>query len=373
MRTRLGISIATVCTMGFMLPACSSSSNKNAGNGKDAGGEKDSGAQVKLMDCDQSSETSAHPITQACGTFTTLPGTHLQLGQYGASMDVNVGAGFENTDPMDDAMCIGTETVPGFLYSVFHEDPTQTAQLADTGPQPCNATAPNTGDCLDYKLYTVYRPAIWPSGTIPVLSWANGTCAQPESYGGLLRYVASQGFFIVAANSREVGTGVEQTHAIDFAAAANDDQSSPYFGHLDLTKVGVMGHSQGSVSTAIAAQDSRVTAAILFNAGDTAPKPYLAVSGDMDVTNYTADQMATAIDAAPKAAYLFYHNPVGTAADTLKGHLVLILTPDRVTQPTVAFWKLIFDNDPAARALMVGSNCGLCNDTTDYAYGENGL
>ena len=81
---------------------------------------------------------------------------------------------------------------------------------------------------------------------VPVITWGNGTCAQPEGYGSLLRYIASYGYFIVAANSREVGTGGPLTKGLDFAQAANKDPSSPYYGHLDMTKVGVMGHSQGA-------------------------------------------------------------------------------------------------------------------------------
>lgn len=367
MATRLRTAVSIVCALGFTLSACSSDKGKSAGTGGDGGGGK-----VKLEDCDQHGETSEHPITQACGTFTTSPGTHLELGPYGASMDVNVGVGFENADPMDDAKCVGSGSMAGFL-DLFKEEPVQTAQIADTGPQPCNATAPNTGNCLDYKLYSVYRPAIWPSGKIPVLSWGNGTCAQPEGYGGLLRYIASYGFFVVAANSREVATGGEQRHAIDYAEAANADPKSPYFGHLDLSSVGVMGHSQGSASTIAAATDARVTAAILFNGGNTASKPYLAVSGDKDVGSVTPQAMATAINAAPKSAYLYYHNPAGTPEDPLPGHLVLILSPDRVVDAAVGFWQLIFGNDTKAHDLFVGASCGLCGHSADYEFGEHGF
>jgi hypothetical protein len=350
------------CPLAFALAACS---------GSKTGSTNEAASNVKLEDCDQHGESTAAPIIQACGTFTTSPGTVLQLGKYGAQMDVNEGAGFENKDPMDNTMCYGNNGVGGFL-DLFKEDATQTKQIEDTGPQPCNATAPNTGDCLDYKLYSVYRPAIWPEGKIPVLSWANGTCAQPEGYGGLLRYVASYGYFVVAANSRQVGTGVEQKHAIDFAEAANADPKSPYYGHLDLTKVGVFGHSQGSASTAAAASDSRVTSAILFNTGDTLSKPYLAISGEKDLTNYTAQQMATAINGQPKGAYLYYHNPVGTAADPWPGHLVLMLSPDRVVDATVGFWQFTLLGDTTAQDLFVGSSCGLCGKS-DVDYGEHGF
>jgi hypothetical protein len=293
-------------------------------------------------------------------------GTKIQFGPSGAKMDVNVGKGFENPDPADNATC------PAFT-ALFNE-PQYTPKLLDVGTQPCNATAPNTDSCLDFKLYSVYYPANWPSGPIPVLVWGNGTCAQPEGYGPLLRYVASYGFFIVAPNSREVGSGAPQKKAIDFAAAANKDSSSPYFGHLDLSKVGAMGHSQGGQGTAAASADSRVVSAILFNPlSGTASKPFMFVSGDMDIINTNPTAMQTAIGAQSKGAYVFYHNPTGASGDTLKGHLVLMLTPDRVTEQTVAWWQATLLNDPTATAKFAGQNCAFCTHATDYAFGQHGM
>ena len=62
------------------------------------------------------------------------------------------------------------------------------------------------------------------SQKVPIITWGNGTCAKTEDYGALLRYVASQGFFVVAANSRWVGGGNNaMTRALDFAFAATAD------------------------------------------------------------------------------------------------------------------------------------------------------
>ena len=324
------------------------------------------GGSVTLADCDQKSESAAMPATQACGSMTTVLGKKVTFGPAGAIMDVNVGKGFENTDPNDNATC------PLFA-ATFNEPADETKQLLDVGTQPCNAPGPNMGKCLDFKLYSTYRPATWPEGKIPVIAWANGTCAQPEGYGPLLRYVASYGFFIVAPNSREVGTGKEPLHALDFAKAANEDMSSPYYGHLDLTKVGVMGHSQGGASTIAAASDPRVKAVIIFNGGNSASKPFLAISGDMDITGATAASMGQAVNAAPQGAFLYYHNPAGAMADTIKGHLVLMLTPERVTGPTVAWWQMMLNGDATAKQQFVGMDCGLCKSASDYNFGEHGL
>jgi hypothetical protein len=354
------------------LTACSSSkgtASTTTKESQDDGGGTASGG-VKLETCDGTMESSSSPITKACGTYITPTGTSVKLGPYGAAMDVNVGKGFENKDPMDQATC------PGFV-GLFMEDAKQSQQLLDDGPQPCTEDTPNAGNCINFQLYSVYHPANWPSGKVPIITWGNGTCAQPEGYGTLLRYVASYGFLVVAANSREVGTGAEQQKALDFVIAANDDSSSPYYHHLDTTKIGAMGHSQGSLGTALATQnDSRINAAILFNGGDTltVPKSFLAISGELDVTGFTSTVMSTAVNAAmAPSAFLYYHNPSGNMADGIRGHLVLMLTPERVTEPTVAWWQMILNGDSKAKDEFVGSSCGLCGHSSDYDFGEKGL
>src|SRR6185436_6062572 len=204
--------IAIGSLFGLGLSACSS---KSDGTDEGTGAQNTTpGAGVALESCDLRTETSANPITQACGDITSPLGAPIKLGQYGAVMDPNVGQGFEN--PVNAADVQGSPTCTTFA-ALFNEDQNLTDQLLDTA-------------AIDFAVYTVYRPANWPAGKIPVLSWGNGTCAQPEGYGSILRYIASQGFFIVAANSREVGSGAEIKHALDFAAAANADATSPYYG-----------------------------------------------------------------------------------------------------------------------------------------------
>jgi hypothetical protein len=314
--------------------------------------------------------------TTPCSSFTFPTedgGTDtIALGPYGAQADPNVGKGFENT--------VTASTQPGSSYcgqfaSLFKENSSLTSLLLQTS---------DNGVTIDFSLYSVYRPAKWPSTPVPVITWGDGTCAQPEGYGALLRYVASYGYFIVAANTTETGTknpdgSQPMLKALDFAAAANKDPTSPYYQKLDMTKVGAMGHSQGGSATATAASDSRIQYVIDFNAVDMGiPKPYLAVSGDLDITLFTVAGMMSAIDSASvPAAYLYYHDPVGSASDPLKGHLVLMLTPQRVTEQTVAWWNMVFHQDPTSIADFVGPNCTFCgqssNPTNPYDYGEQGL
>lgn len=346
----------SIAGLGLLLGISACGSSTDSSTAKSTGGGADGGT------LDAASEVCESGATTACTSFVTPTGTTIALGPSGAIMEPNVGKGYENPLAMGDGPDGGGPYCADFA-TIFNQSPKLTQQLLDTN---------QNGVDLNFALYTVYRPATWPAGPIPVITWGNGTCAQPEGYGALLRYVASYGFFVIAANSREVGNGADMLHALDYAAAANADSTSPYYKKLDMTRVGAMGHSQGGSATVSAASDSRVKDIIIFNAADTASKPYLAISGDTDITGFTAAGMSQAIDGQSQpAAYIFYHMVPDTG--NLNGHLTLMLQPQRVTGPTVAWWKMMFENDPASRAQFVGASCGLCGQASEFEYGEHGL
>jgi hypothetical protein len=56
----------------------------------------------------------------------------------------------------------------------------------------------------------------------------------------------------------------------------------------------------------------------------------------------------------------------GQWAWALRGHLVIMLSPERVTGPTVGWRQMMFRNDEASRAMFVGANCGLCGQSSDF-------
>lgn len=276
----------------------------------------------------------------------------MELGPYGASMDYNNGKDFAYPvaagDSDDDFTC-------GALSGG------QTSMMP-TGAQE-----------VDYSAFSVYRPGRFNEGEkLPIIIWGNGTCAWPEAYGALLRYVASHGFVIIAANSRWVGDAVALKKGLDFAFAANDDSSSPYYQKLDTTKVGAMGHSQGSSGTANLASDPRVKAVILWNGGASASKPFFAISGDGDIGDPTPSSMRSAMQAAPvEGAFLFYHMVLQMG--DLPGHLTLVTEPARVVEPAVAWWKYILNGDAASKEYFLGDDCKLCNRMAEFEFGQAGL
>ena len=308
--------------------------------------------------------------TKACSSFTTPTGTMIQLGPYGAQMDVNVGKGFENTVPSSDTPPQPSSTCQSFA-ALFGEDPKLTMQLL---------TTTMNGITVDFSLYSVYRPAMWPDKPVPVITWGNGTCAQPEGYGALLRYVASYGYFVVAANMRQVGTNntsgmgnaEPMLRALDYAQAANKDSTSPYYNKLDFSHVGAMGHSQGGAATALASSDSRISSLIIFNGlnAGSSSKPYWTISGDMDIAQSSESAFTSGVTSSTApGAWEWYHMPAGMGS--LRGHLVLMLTPERVTKPTVAWWEWQFRNDAASKALFLPSgSCSLCTMAASTGVGQ---
>jgi hypothetical protein len=288
-----------------------------------------------------------------CGSSTTRYGVDIEYGPYGARQEYNVGQGFENALATGDND--GGATCRLFV-ATFAADPEASAELQMTMD-------------LNFALYTVFYPGVMPEGEkFPLIVWGNGTCAMPEGYGALLRYVASYGYIIVAPNSRWVGSGAAMRRGLDFMFAANMDQSSKYYQKIDTDNVGAMGHSQGGMGTAAASSDPRIKSVILWNGGTSASKPFLAVSGERDIFTTQASQLANPVNAAQRpAAYIFYHDvPMridGKATGGSAGHLTLMNEPERVVEPAVAWWDMMLKGSATAKQMFIPNDCTLCSGT----------
>jgi hypothetical protein len=110
---------------------------------------------------------------------------------------------------------------------------------------------------------------------------------------------------------------------------------------------------------------------ILFNAGLSASKPFLAVSGDRDIAAYTVQQMASGATSADQpGGWLYYHQILETGGN-VTGHLTLMEQPERVVDPTIAWFQYQLKGDEDAKKTFVGADCGLCNSKDEYEYGAN--
>jgi pimeloyl-ACP methyl ester carboxylesterase len=280
----------------------------------------------------------------------------LKAGPYGGFVAWNQGKDFANPIAAGESTC-------NLLAGAFGEPNSVTQDILNLRGQ-------------DLSLYTIFRPACMKDGEkYPVITWGNGTCGQSGGYATLLATVASHGFVVIASNSRFTdGGNKEMLKALDLAKALNDDENSLYHNKLDLDKIGAMGHSQGSSATAHAASDPRIKAVILFNAGlSSMDKPFLAVSGERDITSYTPDMMAKGLESATQpGAWLFYHQVLQTGGN-VTGHLTLMEQPERVVPPTVAWWNYMLKGDAEAGKMFTGADCELCKSKDQYEYGQRSL
>lgn len=164
----------------------------------------------------------------------------------------------------------------------------------------------------DLRSHTIYRPAEMPDTALPVLIWGNGGCSDNGlSHAGFLREVASHGYYIIALgyarsepvprapnaappprpagpppeanqNRGQIGGGgalpadpsetdatvvAQMDMALAWAYAMNELSSSELQGRLDLTRVGVAGHSCGGLQTIKFSADPRVKTSMIFDSG----------------------------------------------------------------------------------------------------------
>ncbi|MEU7855558.1 alpha/beta hydrolase [Nonomuraea sp. NPDC049141] len=122
------------------------------------------------------------------------------------------------------------------------------AQAADTIEAHYKVAGPWAVATADAPGYKLYYPADLGAGGVkhPIITWGNGTGAVPTQYPGLLNQLASWGFAVVASTDTTTGTGSEMIAAAQYLIARNTDSSSVFYGKLDVTKVGAVGHSQGA-------------------------------------------------------------------------------------------------------------------------------
>ena len=303
-----------------------------------------------MQNCSGGADQWGKPsMSGPCASGTTIYGVKTDYGPYGVKSKYNIGKMFNNGGNWDAAGC-------SLFIDSFGADPKGSADLKMVHD-------------LDFGLYSVFYPGCMPEGQkFPVITWGNGTCAMPEGYGPLLRYVASFGYIVIAANNVQVGAGTPMLKALDAIFAEGKDAMSEFYQHVDEEKVGAMGHSQGGGATVSAASDPRIKAVIIWNGGTSAPKPFLAVSGDRDLGG-GASSLRNPAEAAPRpAAWLFYHQiPAAvdgsTTGQLAPGHLTLMMEPERVQKVAANWWEMMFRSDAEAKKMFVGADCGICKGT----------
>lgn len=214
---------------------------------------------------------------------------------------------------------------------------------------------------MDRQLYTMFRPTTFTEGKkYPVMTWGNGTCAQPLLYSEILEHLASHGIIVIATNSTSVGSGAEMQKGIDFILAENARAASPMFGKVDVESLGASGHSQGSGAAVTVGGSARIKVTVPIQGASTAgvralTGPTFLISGEDD-TLATPSSIENAFGAATKPAV--YGMALG------QDHLMPGRMPEPILGALTTWFAIHLLKDDTVRPVFYGTPCGLCSDAT---------
>ncbi|MFI6596078.1 alpha/beta hydrolase [Nonomuraea sp. NPDC050536] len=231
----------------------------------------------------------------------------------------------------------------------------------------------------DYKLF---YPANLGAGGFkhPIITWGNGTGSTPAKYPGVLNQLASWGFAVVASTDTTTGTGTEMIAAARYLVDRNSDPSSVFYGKLDVTKVGAVGHSQGAGGAVNTATKS---GGLIKSVVPIAlPAPIWVASGDkFNVGQLTCPVLflsgSNDIIISPNSAVTAYYNAVpGAAAKALlKGadHSTITGTGGGFVGYLTAWLMYTLQGDTYARGAFAGTTPEINTNTSWEKAAEKNL
>jgi dienelactone hydrolase len=268
-----------------------------------------------------------------------------------------------------------------------------TAQAADpvgSGPEPAIVYSDES-----LPTHTIYRPANL-RGDYPLVLWGNGACVNSNfGYRAFLAEVASHGFIVLAIGPhRDTPPPREQRSAdpaewppfetrysqmfdaLEWVAAENDREGSPFHGKVATDRVAVMGHSCGGLQAVKASVDPRVTTALVLNSGMMADDDQYM--GRHELARSILDEMH-----APIAYFIGGESDIAYAnaemdwqelqrldiaainANMDVGHGATYDMPNGgpFASGPLAWLKWQLKGDAQARAMFVGETCGFCADS----------
>jgi dienelactone hydrolase len=120
--------------------------------------------------------------------------------------------------------------------------------------------------------HTLYIPGeLGKDGTKhPIIVWTNGNGGSASFYDAFLRHFASHGFFMVVDKTSTSQREMEYQHqrdGIEWAVKEAARTDGPYAGKLDGSRLGIMGHSMGSLSSFVNAGDKRLKTTMHWSGG----------------------------------------------------------------------------------------------------------
>lgn len=312
---------------------------------------------------------------------------------------------------------------PASVTEPSSADAQQASAAVDVSVLPAGRIGPTTGTGpmpaaahydLSLEHNTLYLPDEIASKPLPLLLWGTGGCRDNGlGYGPFLREVASHGFFVISggkprferlitplgetpaedprkdAVSDLPDTSVEQIRAsIEWASEQTNDPNSPYYGAIDVSRIGVMGHSCGGLQAIALLSDPRVKTGIAFNSGVlTEPPPghmntnvnlvveksvLPTLQGSIAYINGGPDDIAyvNALDDFAKID----HVPVFFGENGV-GHGGTFRTDDRggiYADVAIAWMQWQLQGSSEAGQWFAGEHCTLC-ERADWSVKQKGL
>jgi hypothetical protein len=250
---------------------------------------------------------------------------------------------------------------------------------ADKNVGPLAGVIPDPIYGNEQQRFNVYRPKnLATSGYLhPILIWANGYKDNPEQnppcitdrvnqwcgqYLPILQHLASHGFVVVASLSTATGSGdpLPTIVGMDWIIQQNEDPSSPYYHHLDTSKIGQLGHSFGGMSTCKSAADPRYKALATI-CGTTAltgvHTPMMFFCGGRDGTVNCDGVKQSFLTVNDQPAFFINELNSDHGSWVYQG-------PNGVSLSSAAAWfRFHLMNDTANRKYFYGPNCTFCSDS----------
>lgn len=99
----------------------------------------------------------------------------------------------------------------------------------------------------NYKIWYPSKLEENNSDKYPVVVFVNGTGVPYQKYGATFEHLASWGFVVIGNDDANSASGESSSITLDYILSLNSNEESVFFNKLDITSVGISGHSQGGV------------------------------------------------------------------------------------------------------------------------------
>lgn len=135
-----------------------------------------------------------------------------------------------------------------------------------------------------YSTYKIWYPKEMFSSSVsyPAVVMSNGTGVPYTKYEPIFEHLASWGFIVIGNDDASAWDGVSSSKSLDFLLALNENSSEVFYQKIDVTNVGIAGHSQGGVGVinAITEFDN----SNVYKAAYTASTPHSALATNLQWT-----------------------------------------------------------------------------------------